>query len=114
MDLDAMKLTVARLTDVERNRRYNEGLCYHCARPGHLMKNCPNVAGRSGRGTRGGRGSGNQRGGFGGFSGFGNQNQDHFNQGNGFNNGQNYGGNLGGFNGMQRRGGFRQQGRGSG
>ncbi len=79
MDLDAMKLTVARLTDVERNRRYNEGLCYHCARPGHLMKNCPNVAGRSGRGTRGGRGSGNQRGGFGGFSGFGNQNQDHFN-----------------------------------
>ncbi|KAK4233071.1 hypothetical protein C8A03DRAFT_39247 [Achaetomium macrosporum] len=28
MDLDAMKLAVARLWDAERSRHYNEGLCY--------------------------------------------------------------------------------------
>jgi len=50
MDLDAMKLAVNRLSDTERNRRYNEGLCYHCARPGHVMKDCYNKVNRGGRG----------------------------------------------------------------
>ncbi len=35
MDLNAIKLAVVCLSDTKCNRRYNKGLCYHCARLGH-------------------------------------------------------------------------------
>ena len=43
MDLSAAQFQPrARLSTEEKNRRRSLGLCLYCARPGHVIKNCPN------------------------------------------------------------------------
>ncbi|KAK4156590.1 hypothetical protein C8A00DRAFT_30558 [Chaetomidium leptoderma] len=64
MGLDAMRINMTRIPQAERERRYNEGLCYNCAQSGHNARDCTNATktGRGGRGRAGNRG-GQQRGG---------------------------------------------------
>ncbi|KAK4235755.1 hypothetical protein C8A03DRAFT_36389 [Achaetomium macrosporum] len=53
MDLDAMKLAIARLPQEVLNHRYQNGLCLNCGNPDHYAKNCKKKAnnGGSGRGS---------------------------------------------------------------
>jgi hypothetical protein len=70
MDVDQMKINMAKIPEEERLRRANDGLCFNCGKAGHQARACrsPTYAGRGGRGgTRGG----GARGGY--SSGFGNQ-----------------------------------------
>ena len=42
MDIDATRGPHGSLTPEERRRRFNEGLCGYCGRPGHVISSCPN------------------------------------------------------------------------
>jgi hypothetical protein len=82
MDLDQMRVNLAKIPEDEKLRRVNDGLCFNCGKAGHIARNCrsPTNLGRGGRGgQRGGgqRGGGNQRGNFGGYN-YGNQGQGHW------------------------------------
>ena len=73
MDLDAIKIAMAKIPQEERERRYQQGLCLNCGLPGHIAKQCrkkTNANAPRGRGSfnfnprgRGGGGGGG-RGGF--------------------------------------------------
>ncbi|KAH6632197.1 hypothetical protein F5144DRAFT_85647 [Chaetomium tenue] len=65
MDLDQMRINLAKIPEEEKLRRANDGLCFNCGKAGHQARQCrrPTYPGRSGRG--GSRGGG-QRGGYGG------------------------------------------------
>ena len=91
MDIDGMNLNAAKIHPQERERRYNEGLCFNCGQAGHVSKACRNSTrtngigrgkdgrGRQQRGSRGDGGNGDnggQSGGFGtGYGGYGNGGQ---------------------------------------
>lgn len=126
MDLDAMKLAIAKIPQEERDRRFQQGLCINCGLPGHVAKHCKkktNANAPRGRGGFGfnprGRGNGG-RGGFafgndqGGPGGYGNQGTPaQWNAYHGFNNNQ--GGGAGGFGrGGMPNGGFGRSNNGNG
>ena len=142
MDLDNMRLNAAKIHPQERDRRYNDGLCFNCGQAGHLSRDCQNPTNTRGGGAGRGRGGGGRgrggnggqynghAGGFGG-NGFGGNGFG----GNGFG-GNGFGGGFGGYGngvgggqggyqggyqggwrqqqqpGQPRRGGYQQQGRG--
>jgi hypothetical protein len=54
MDLDAIRVAVAKLDSAERTRRLSEGRCLHCGKVGHIMRDCKSRA-NTYRGDRGGR-----------------------------------------------------------
>jgi hypothetical protein len=41
MDLDSIQIQNGHLTQAEKNRRRQEGLCLYCGQPGHFANGCP-------------------------------------------------------------------------
>jgi hypothetical protein len=70
MDLDQIRINMAKIPEEERLRRANDGLCFNCGKAGHQARKCRSPT-NPGRGGRGGSRGGGQRGGYGG--GYGNQ-----------------------------------------
>jgi hypothetical protein len=67
IDVDSMNLNATKIYPQERERQYNEGLCYKFGQTGHVPKACSNSTrtngvgrgrGGGGRQQRGGRGNG--------------------------------------------------------
>lgn len=65
MDLDQMRINLAKIPEEEKLRRANDGLCFNCGKAGHQARQCRSPT-YPGRGGRGGSRGGGQRGGYGG------------------------------------------------